>query len=292
MFFYLFLFLFLFKNNNNTKKMKYPYTNRIHICFLSGVLSVLWLATVAYITYIGKYDFHYFSYWGYTLFGIYNIAIFIATVFNLPRLMLFICLFIQPLAQGTCIIIVIIISIIVRHAPNLVNQVISDRPLTPQFFSAIRDGDWLIHGFTAIGILFLCAVGGFNQYVNRVLFIFFKTHNAFVNVLLCIWWIFTPIFLIGAYTLCGNWAPDQYGTDLPVLLSFSETFIVTIVVQIPCFLYTRICYTRDDMKFVATFSDVHVSPRPIEGSKKFYNRYSVSSSSDSETPTLIDDFKF
>ncbi len=236
--------------------MYHPFTSRIHICFLSIVLLSVWAVSVFYMTVeTHSYTFKYFSYWGFSVCGTYLAFISVATLFNLPRLLLFISLFLQPLAQGTCILIVIIISIIVRHTPDLVERILSDRPLTSELFSAVRDGDWLIHGFTVISILFICSVGFFNTYVSRCMYAFTSTHNNFVNFLLAIWWIFTPFFLIGVYTLCGNWAPEQYGTNLPALLSFSEVFIFSLVVQIPSYVACTIQSMPDDMKFTNTFSE-------------------------------------
>lgn len=195
----------------------------------------MWLISAAVLIYLGKYNFGFFTYWDYTVFGTFLCFVFTASAFNSPKLTLFNCTIFHPIAQGTPILVLITIGIIVKHSLFLVDELFKDRPITSSLLANIRDGDWIVHGFTVVGVLYVSS-SFHNIYVSKCMRMFLDSHSIFVNTLVIIWWFISPLLLISIYTLSGNWAPDQYPTDISPTVAFITVVLISLAIQTQSFI--------------------------------------------------------
>lgn len=229
------------------------YTIRIHVAVIAGFLFSIWTASAIYLISVGRYNFDYFTYWGYTLYGVYLGSVMIATAFNLSRFLLFVCTILHPLASGTSIMIAITISIIVSHEPDLIEIMFKDRPITSDLLAMTRNGDLMIHGFTVFGVLYISAAY-FNVYIGQCLHNIYTHHSWTTKTLFGLWWIITPWFLIGIYTLSGHWGPSQYPTTIDPVTSFFVFSIFSVAIQIFSYIAPLVYYSKDDMIIATDFT--------------------------------------
>lgn len=196
------------------KTSRFVYTERIHLALTSFFLLILYAISVYAIVKNNHWYWEFYTYWSYTIFGVYLLTVFLAVVFERTWLTVA-CAYMQPFAQANAIMVAVIVSIVVAHLKDIERFAESNGgTFNDDAIKILRNGDWLVHGFPVFGILFLMS-NYFNMYVRLVVRVYVASlHSSWAKVLYFMYWVFGPLILVGVYSIFNS-PGGEYPTDIP-----------------------------------------------------------------------------